>query len=287
MSDPRLRTWLRQAHKNVENGKRTAALELYRQILQEAPDTADAWAGLGNALTDPQERETAYERALTLDPHNQLAQLGMAKLHNRPLPNQPAPPEKDEAEEHPALTPLPTNQSLTCYRHPDKETSLRCNRCGQPICMKCAQRTSVGYRCPDCIRVIEDGYFTAEKSDYVIAAVVSIFLSLIIGVGLLFVTFLNFFLYILIFLVGSVGGTLVARITSYAIGRRRGRYIPHLVTAAVALGAILPSLCISGLLLIGLLLGDSGLFSFAALGPIIGPLLYAGVAGSAAFYWLK
>ena len=32
------------------------------------------------------------------------------------------------------------------------ETSLRCNKCGKPICAKCAVRTPTGYRCKECVR---------------------------------------------------------------------------------------------------------------------------------------
>ena len=66
-----------------------------------------------------------------------------------------------------------------CYRHPDVETGLRCNRCNKPICPKCAQRTPVGFRCPDCIREQEDKFFTGTNTDYLIAVVITLPLSLI------------------------------------------------------------------------------------------------------------
>src|SRR3954453_16050089 len=39
---------------------------------------------------------------------------------------------------------------VPCADHPDVETRLRCSRCGKPICPRCAVRTPVGMRCPDC-----------------------------------------------------------------------------------------------------------------------------------------
>ena len=60
-----------------------------------------------------------------------------------------------------------------CYRHPDVETSLRCNRCGKPICTKCAELTPVGYRCPDCVRQQQDKFYTGGNLDYVIAVLVA------------------------------------------------------------------------------------------------------------------
>ncbi len=39
--------------------------------------------------------------------------------------------------------------AITCYRHPDRVTGLRCSRCGRPICGECAVPVPVGQLCPD------------------------------------------------------------------------------------------------------------------------------------------
>ncbi|HEX3266097.1 MAG TPA: hypothetical protein VHR16_10550 [Candidatus Limnocylindrales bacterium] len=39
---------------------------------------------------------------------------------------------------------------LYCYRHPRSETYVRCGRCDQPICPKCAVQGPVGFRCRQC-----------------------------------------------------------------------------------------------------------------------------------------
>jgi membrane associated rhomboid family serine protease len=39
-----------------------------------------------------------------------------------------------------------------CYRHPGRETGVRCSNCGRPICPDCMTPTSVGMRCPECSR---------------------------------------------------------------------------------------------------------------------------------------
>lgn len=36
-----------------------------------------------------------------------------------------------------------------CYRHPNREASVRCTRCDRPICPECMREAPVGFHCPD------------------------------------------------------------------------------------------------------------------------------------------
>ncbi|HEY7224918.1 MAG TPA: rhomboid family intramembrane serine protease [Micromonosporaceae bacterium] len=38
-----------------------------------------------------------------------------------------------------------------CYRHPKRETYLRCVRCDRPICPECLREAPVGFQCPECV----------------------------------------------------------------------------------------------------------------------------------------
>lgn len=41
--------------------------------------------------------------------------------------------------------------ALACYRHPDRGTFIRCQRCERPICGDCMISAAVGFQCPECV----------------------------------------------------------------------------------------------------------------------------------------
>ncbi len=122
-----------------------------------------------------------------------------------------------------------------CANHPDKETTLRCNRCEKPICTRCAVLTPTGYRCKECVRGQQKVFETAQPQDYIIGPLIAGVLAFL---GSLLTGFLGWFV---LFLAAGVGAG-IAELVRSSIRRRRGRNLFILIAAATAIGGLLPTL---------------------------------------------
>jgi membrane associated rhomboid family serine protease len=51
------------------------------------------------------------------------------------------------------VTEAPQTRSANyCYRHPDRQSWILCQRCGRTICPECQTQAAVGVHCPECMR---------------------------------------------------------------------------------------------------------------------------------------
>ncbi len=174
----------------------------------------------------------------------------------------------------------PATSPQFCYRHPNTETSLRCNRCDRPICSRCAIHTETGYRCPECIRIQQKIFDTAKWYDFILAICVSIILSL---VGSLLVSIIGLFT---IFL-APLAGMVISEVVRYVIHRRRNRKLFKLVGFAVFIGGIITTIPSLISLVFGATSGASG-FSYWGLSllSIVWPIVYSFIASSTCYYRL-
>lgn len=159
-----------------------------------------------------------------------------------------------------------------CANHPDRETNLRCNRCGKLICSKCAVRTATGYRCEECVRGQQKIFETAKTADYLLAFVVAVFLS---SIGGLIASWLGFFT----ILVAPAAGGLIAEVVRSVTEKRRSPRLFFTAAAGVVIGGAIFVLQPLYFLLISR--DPTALYS------ILWPVIYAGLATSTFYYRLS
>src|SRR5512143_1325939 len=169
--------------------------------------------------------------------------------------------------------------TLYCYIHPNRPTTLRCNRCERPICAQDAIRTPTGYRCPECVRSQQKVFDTARWYDYVTAFVTA-------GVGSALARALvylvsGFFVGIAVLFIAPGAGAIIGNLVLRVINHRRSR--PLFMTAGIGMVAgALPALLIVSLP--GLMLVLSGGFAgVGALLPAIWEVVYLFMAVPAAY----
>lgn len=137
---------------------------------------------------------------------------------------------------------ITTEETTYCEVHPDRETGLRCNLCERYMCAECAVQTPVGYRCKQCVRQVEDRFFSGTQVDYVVAFVTAAIIS---GLGLIPASLVGFF-WIILIIVGIFVGGVISQTIQRATKRRRGRYTAQVATSGVLLGAVALSWVLAG-----------------------------------------
>lgn len=132
------------------------------------------------------------------------------------------------------MTDIAPDEIHYCQVHPDIETELRCNRCGRYMCAKCAVNTPVGYRCRECVRQVENQFFSATSND--------LFITFAVGAGLCIIggavaSLINFILFN--FFIGIVWAGVVSEAILRATNRRRGRHSGEIAVVGVIIGALI------------------------------------------------
>ena len=81
----------------------------------------------------------------------------------------------------------------TCYRHPDRESYIRCQRCERTICPDCMREAAVGFQCPSCVaegakqtRQGRATYGGSRSANPALTSFVLIGLNLVVWLGIQF-----------------------------------------------------------------------------------------------------
>jgi len=250
-------------------GRLDEARVLLGRAVQLAPDNVEAWLSLAAVEPDPVKKMACFETILELDPDNVEARLGLEMLQADTAPGKkPESIADDDLEAviaqasqqlEQAVGPPPPGEVplddgvLYCANHPSVQTVLRCNRCGKPICTRCAIQTPVGYRCRECVGQQQAVFYTGGSLDYIIGGMIALVLS---GITSFLMTLLGAWFFALI--LGPTIGIAIAEAVRFAVRRRRSRLLWMVVGLCIVLGAV-PALLLAlrsvwGLLTLGLFL---------------------------------
>lgn len=118
-----------------------------------------------------------------------------------------------------------------CYRHPDREAYISCQRCERPICPDDMRDASVGFQCPECVtqgakavrtpRTIAGGAVQSREG--------------IVSMTLIVV---NVTLYVLQMATGGLSGELYRQGTMWPLGVADGQYWRLLTSAFLHLSVL-------------------------------------------------
>lgn len=245
----------KQARVAAATGDKARAVELYETLLAQTPDDASAIMELVPLLDEEAARRDWLQRVLRINPYHEEALAALAEL--------------DGNDASAAMPQTATVEVLHCAYHPDRETRLRCNKCGKPICTECAIRTPVGYRCPDCVRELQDKFYTATSTDALVGAAVVFGGGLLVGgAAFLLGLFLGrtfFFGFLAAFFLGPALGGLVSELALRAMGRRRARNFAAIAAGAMLMGMLLAAVITGMIFWPILILAMAGLLMFLAL----------------------
>jgi hypothetical protein len=175
------------------------------------------------------------------------------------------------------------SEPLYCVNHPKVETYLRCNKCGQPICPRCAIQTPVGYRCRDCVNVQQRVFYADFRpTHYLVVGAVALPLAL---VAAWLVPRLGWYA---IFL-GPLAGTGIAEAARWAIRRRRGQYVWVVVCGCIVVGTLIKWLAsfVPLLLLLGTTEAPMGYYAAGWTMRILWDVVYLVTAVGAAYARLR
>jgi len=127
--------------------------------------------------------------------------------------------------------------TVKCARHPDVETTLRCGKCGTPICPRCMVQTPVGARCPECAKLYKLPTYRMSSGYYLRAIGAALGIAIVIGaVWGIIESLLPFRFFTLI--IGAGIGYAIGEVVSLAVNRKRGTVLAVIGSLGVVVSYI-------------------------------------------------
>ncbi len=247
-------------------GDDAEAIRLLRRVTELEPGNVEAWVWRASVAENPADKKAFLEEALALDPDNLEAKLALERITEL---------EGELAER------VNEEETLYCTTHPDRETMLRCNRCGRPMCTDCAVRHPVGLRCRECVRELRSPIYQLSGGETTKGFLTATLVSTIIGA--LVILFGGMIWFIFWFFIGGAIGRAIAEVVQRVVPRKRGKGLQAAVGGGIFLGLLL-----AGAVLGFAQAGPLGIFAGAIGGLIqLHSLLYLGTAITAAVASLR
>jgi len=146
---------------------------------------------------------------------------------------------------------------MRCATHAEVETSLRCGKCGKPICPRCLVQTPVGARCPDCARLYRLPTYQVSTKYYLRAVGTGLGMAIVCGIAWgVVMRFVPLFYLNLLLAPGA--GYAIGEVISRSVNRKRGTGL-----AVIAGSALVVSYLVSMFLPWGLRFGLLDLLALA------------------------
>nr|WP_290667841.1 tetratricopeptide repeat protein [Ardenticatena sp.] len=219
MTNSQAASLLQEGIAAVRAGNLEEARKLFRKAIELDAKNPQAWLWLSTVTEGTADKKAYLEEALRLDPSLEEARLALQKIK-----------EQERAFAHDVTGPL------YCTVHPDRETMLRCNRCGRPMCVECAVRHPVGMRCRECVQETRSPVYRVAWTQVVLAFVA----ATAAGVGAAVVySLVSGLFWLLVFFVAPALGTGVASVVERVVPGKRGRALQLTTVAGLLAGVVL------------------------------------------------
>jgi tetratricopeptide (TPR) repeat protein len=240
-------------------GDTEEAQRLLRRATELEPENAEAWLWRARVTENTADKKAFLEETLRINPNNLDALAAMERIS------------KKEGSVTARVSP---EEVFYCTVHPDRETLLRCNRCGRPMCTDCAVQHPVGLRCRECVNQTKAPAYQVDNATFIRALLAATAVGT--AVAFLVLLFGNAIWFFFWFFIGGAIGRGIAEAVSRLVPRKRGR----LIQIATGIGIV------AGLVIAAAILGQGGPLTIRFLFQLP-VLLYLGTALTAAVASLR